>query len=124
MYEVSSKMRKGDIMGISNWKIFELIFAILGALLIAYIRLFPFIEKKEKEPEETIYAMITKKKVKTGTFNTGRSNRGYSYVIYFRTEDGRDLELFAYELEFGRLKEGMQGMLTHKGRYFVRFDQN
>ena len=37
------------------------------------------------------------------------------------TEEGKELELFAYEIEFGGLKEGVKGELTYKGRYFVDF---
>ena len=48
---------------------------------------------------------------------------GYSFVINFLAEDGQTLELYAYEVEFGGLKEGMNGILTYKGRYFVAFTE-
>jgi len=47
---------------------------------------------------------------------------GYSFVVNFRTEDGKILELYAYEIEYGGLKEGITGVLTYQGRYFVSFD--
>lgn len=109
-------------MNIGTWKIFEIAITILGGVLIAYLRIRPFLEKPAKEPEKTVFATVISKEVKTGTFNTGRSNRGYNYVLYFMTEEGQKLELFSYEIEFGRLREGMQGMLTYKGRYFVNFE--
>lgn len=31
------------------------------------------------------------------------------------------LELHAHEIEFGGLKEGMEGILTYQGRYFMDF---
>ena len=48
---------------------------------------------------------------------------GYSFVINFLTEDGQTLELYAYEIEFGGLKEGTRGVLTYKGRYFVDYTE-
>ena len=102
-------------------EIFNLLVMIFGGLLVAYLRIRPFVEKPAKEPEKTIFATLISKEVKTGTFHTGRSNRGYSYVLYFMTEEGQKLELFSYEIEFGRLNKGMRGMLTYKGRYFVNF---
>ena len=55
------------------------------------------------------------------TARNGLSKMGYSFVITFRTEEGETLELFAYEEEFGSLKEGASGTLTYQGRYFVDF---
>jgi len=49
---------------------------------------------------------------------------GYSFLLTFQTEDGTDLELYAYDHEYGALKEGMTGSLTWKGPYFVRFETN
>ena len=46
---------------------------------------------------------------------------GYSFVINFKMTDGRTLEVYAYEIEYGGLKEGMKGVLTYQGRYFVSF---
>lgn len=108
-------------MNMGPWQIMETVILILGGVLIAYLKIRPFIEKPAKEPEKTVFARLISKEVKTGTFDTGRSNRGYNYVLYFMTEEGQKLELFSYEIEFGRLSVGMQGMLTYKGRYFVRF---
>ena len=80
-------------------------------------------EKKSKEPEKTVVATVISKTVKQGTQQTGRSNGGYSYAVNFLAEDGEQLELYAYEVEFGSLKEGMRGLLTYQGRYFVRFEE-
>ena len=49
---------------------------------------------------------------------------GYSFLLTFHTEDETDLELYAYDHEYGALKEGMTGNLTWKGPYFVRFETN
>ena len=100
------------------------IFIILASMcLIAYIRVRLFKEKQAKEPETTVRATIYSKEVKQGALDTGRSNHGCSYVIHFVTEDGQRLELYAYEIEFGGLRKGMQGILTYQGRYFVSFEQ-
>ena len=80
-------------------------------------------EKKSKEPEKTIVATVVSKEVKRGTQGTGRSKGGYSYAVTFLTEDGTKLELYAYELEFGGLKEAAKGTLTYRGRYFVCFEE-
>ena len=88
-----------------------------------YLRVRLFKEKPSKEPEKTVMATVVSKEVKRGTQRTGRSNGGYSYAIRFLTEDGETLELYAYEVEFGGLKEGARGLLTYKGRYFVCFDE-
>ena len=88
-----------------------------------YLRVRLFKEKPSKEPEKTVMATVVSKEVKRGTQRSGRSNGGYSYAICFLTEDGETLELYAYEVEFGGLKEGSHGLLTYKGRYFVCFDE-
>ena len=35
----------------------------------------------------------------------------------------RWLSVACYEIEFGGLKEGMEGILTYQGRYFVDFTE-
>ena len=80
-------------------------------------------EKPSKEPEQTVVASVISKEVRPGTHRSGRSNGGYSYVVYFATEEGKTLELYAYEVEFGALKEGTQGKLTYRDRYFVSFEE-
>ena len=92
-------------------------------VIIAYLKVRPFKEKKSKEPEKIVRATVFSKEVKQGAFDTGRSNHGCSYVIHFVTENGQKLELYAYEIEFGGLRKGMQGILTHQGRYFVNFEE-
>ena len=94
---------------------------IVSGLLISYLRAYFFQEKPAKEPQKTVNATVASKEVKSGTHRSGRSKGGYSYTITFLTDDNQRLDLFAYELEFGKLKEGMTGMLTYKGRYFVDF---
>jgi len=96
-----------------------LLLACIGCCLRVYF----FKEKPAKEPEKTVMATVVSKEVKRGTQRSGRSNGGYSYAIRFLTEDDETLELYAYEVEFGGLKEGARGLLTYKGRYFVCFDE-
>ena len=88
----------------------------------AFLKAYGFQEKPPREPERSVMATVVSKEVKPGTHRAGRSKGGYSYAISFLTEDGQTLELFAYEIEFGGLKEGMRGLLTYQGRYFVSFD--
>ena len=90
-------------------------------LLIFWLRVRWFWEKPSREPERSVAATVVSKEVKQGTQRSGRSMMGYSFLVNFRTEDGRMLELYAYEVEFGGLKEGTTGMLTYQGRYFVDF---
>ena len=104
-------------------QIFGVFIIITSMFLIGYLRVRPFKEKQTKEPEKTVSATVFLKEVKQGVFDTGRTNHGCSYVIHFMTEDGQKLELYAYEIEFGGLRKGMQGMLTYKGRYFVSFEE-
>ena len=92
-------------------------------LLLHYLRVHLWGEKKTKEPEETVTATVISKEVKRGTQHTGRSNGGYSYAVNFLTNEGKQLELYAYEIEFGGLKEGTKGQLTYRGRYFVSFEE-
>lgn len=96
-------------------------YAVAICLVISYLRVHWFLEKSTKEPERTVTAIVFSKEVKRGTQRTGRSNGGYSYAITFITPNDTKLELFAYEIEFGALKEGMKGELTYKGRYFISF---
>ena len=101
--------------------ILVIVYVTAFGLLIAYMRVRCFLEKPSDEPERTVAATVVSKEVREGTQRSGRSMMGYSFVVNFRTEDGRMLELFAYEVEFGGLKEGMTGTLTYQGPYFVDF---
>ena len=97
---------------------------IAGAFLIFWLRVFPFTEKKTKEPQRTANAALIRRRVESGTNRSGRSSgMGFSYVLTFRLEDGRELELYAYDTEYGTLSEGMEGTLTWKGPYYVSFSQ-
>lgn len=92
-------------------------------LLIAYLRVLPFLEKPEREPVRTVRATVTAREIRSGTGSSGRSQLGYSFLVFFRTGDGRELELYAYDYEYGGLVEGMEGDLTYRGRYFVGFER-
>ena len=101
-----------------------LVYGLAAALAVSYLKAHWFLEKPSQEPEVTVVAAVVSKEVKPGTCHAGRSKGGYSYVVRFQTESGQMLELFAYEIEFGGLKEGMQGLLTFQGRYFVSFREH
>lgn len=101
--------------------ILNVLVIVVVALLISFLKAYWFQEKKTKEPEKTVMATVVSKEVKSGTHQSGRSKGGCSYAVNFLTKDGQSLELFAYEIEFGGLKEGMSGLLTYRGRYFVDF---
>ena len=92
-----------------------------GCALIFYLWVRAFSEKPSGEPERTVKATVISKEVKEGTNRSGRSMMGYSFLVTFRTASGETLELYAYEIEFGALKEGMRGELTYQGPYFVSF---
>ena len=93
-------------------------------LLIFWLRVRPFREKKTREPEQTAKARLISRQVKSGTNRSGRSSgMGYSYVLTFQTDTGKHLELYAYDTEYGALREGMEGALTWKGSYFVHFQE-
>ena len=92
-------------------------------LLVFYIRVLPFLEKPTAEPEKTVRAMVSSKEIRSGTHNSGRSQQGYSFLVTFRTDHGEHLELYAYDVEYGGLEEGMEGNLTYRGRYFVGFER-
>lgn len=100
----------------------------IGLLILAFgvfwLRSFPFREKKTNDPERTSPAEVISRRVQSGNpIRSGRSaGLGYTFLITFRLEDGTDLELYAYDHEYGALREGMTGTLTWKGSYFVRFD--
>ena len=90
---------------------------------IFWLRTFPFRERKTKESERTAKAEVVSRQVETGANRTGRSSgMGYNYRITFRLEDGTEVALYAYDHEYGGLKEGMTGKLTWKGPYFIRFE--
>ena len=101
--------------------ILMLVYIAAAGLLVMYLRVRWFMEEPTTEPERTVGATVVFKEVQEGTNRTGRSMMGYSFLITFRTEEGETLELYAYEVEFGGLKEGMTGQLTYQGRYFVDF---
>ena len=104
--------------------ILGILIILASMVIVAYLKVRPFKEKKSKEPQETVRATVFSKEVKQGALDTGRSNHGCSYVIHFVTETGQKLELYAYEIEFGGLRKGMQGVLTYQGRYFVSFEED
>lgn len=93
-----------------------------GCSLIFYLWVHAFSEEPSTEPERTVGATVISKEVRQGTNRSGRSMMGYSFLVNFQTEDGKTLELYAYEIEFGGLQKGMQGILTYRGRYFVSFE--
>lgn len=98
-------------------------YGLSAALVVAYLKCYWFQEKPARGAAKRVKATVASKEVKPGTYGSGRSKGGYSYVIGFSTEEGETLELFAYELEFGGLKEGKQGVLTYQDRYFIRFEE-
>jgi len=102
----------------------SLVLVTLLCLLVFWLRTRPFREKKNREPEKTAPAVLLDRRVESGTNRSGRSSgMGYSYVLTFRTGEGSQLELYAYDVEYGALREGMEGTLTWKGPYFVRFEE-
>ena len=117
--------RPGFLYGILDESLCtELIFVLYMLalmLLIFYLYAHAFQEKPSLEPVKAVQAAVVSKEITSGTQRTGRSQMGYSFLIRFRTEDGQELKLYAYEEEYGSLKEGMEGMLTYQGRYFVDF---
>lgn len=113
----------GIVPGEICYHIIAVVYGLAFFLLVSYLRVLPFLEKPSWEPIKIAAVTVVSKEVRSGTFRSGRSQAGYSFVVNFRTEDGRMLELFAYETEFGGLKEGMQGIVTYQGRYFVDFEK-
>lgn len=94
------------------------------AFAVTWLRCFPFQEKKTSEPERSARAEVIARRVQSGNpIRSGRSaGLGYTFLITFRLEDGKELELYAYDHEYGGLREGMTGMLTWQGPYFVAFE--
>ena len=102
-------------------RILVLVYVLAATLLIAYLRARLWGETPTREPEKTVAAAVESKQIIPGTHGAGRSKGGFSYVVNFRTKEGQTLQLFAHEIEFGALREGMDGTLTYRGRYFVAF---
>lgn len=111
----------GIVPGDVCYYMIAVVYGMAFFLLISYLRVLPFQEKPSWDPIISVQATVTSKEVKSGTNSSGRSQIGYSFVVNFVTEDNRTLELYAHEIEFGGLKEGMKGVLTYRGRYFVDF---
>lgn len=106
-------------------KDFIILFLLVTALglLFMWLRILPFREKKAKEPEQTAHARLLSRRVTTGADQSGRSSgMGYNYVVTFQLNDGSILELYAHDVEYGALREGMSGKLTWRGRYFTSLD--
>ena len=104
-----------------NFAVYTILF-LVAASLVFWLRVRPFREKKTSEPERTANAKLTTRRVETGTNRSGRSQgMGYSFLLTFETEAGKQLQLYAYDHEYGSLREGMEGTLTWKGPYFVSF---
>ena len=103
--------------------ILSLVYGVALCLLIFYLRVRMWKEKITYEPEKRVAAAVVSKELKAGTRESGRSVMGYSFAVTFLTEDGQTLELYAHEIEFGGLREGMKGILTYQGRYFTGFQE-
>ena len=101
--------------------IMAVVYGLAFFLLLFYLRVLPFREKPASEPKKTVAATVISREVRPGTNRSGRSQAGYSFVVGFRTESGEMLELYTYDVEYGGLREEMQGILTYQGRYFVSF---
>lgn len=111
----------GIVPGDVCYYIIAVVYGLAFFLLISYLRVLPFLEKPSLEPKVTTGATVVSREVKRGTNRSGRSQGGYSFAVTFLTDQGKTLELYAYDYEFGRLKEGIRGVLTYQGRYFVDF---
>lgn len=103
--------------------VLTIVYGLALCLVIFYFRVHMWMEKPSHEPEKSTIATVISKALKSGTHETGRSVMGYSFAVTFLTEDGQTLELYAHEIEYGGLKEGMNGILTYQGRYFVNFEE-
>lgn len=111
----------GIVPGDVCYHIIAVVYGMAFFLLISYLRVLPFQEKPSWDPRISVRATVVSKEVRPGTHSSGRSQIGYSFVVSFATEDHRTLELYAHEIEFGGIREGMEGILTYQGRYFVDF---
>ena len=60
---------------------------------------------------------------KSGKYDQWTNGRD-SYIRYTLTGGTDTPDVLIYELEYGVLKEGMKGVLTYQGRYFVSFDEH
>ena len=63
---------------------------------------------------------LERKSEKHDQWTNGRD----SYIRYTLTGGTDTPDVLIYELEYGVLKEGMKGVLTYQGRYFVSFDEH
>lgn len=104
--------------------IVTLVYVFVSCLAISYLKVRWTLEKPSTEAVRSVAATVVSKSVKSGTHQSGRSVMGYSFVVNFLTGDDRPLELYTYEIEYGSLKEGMKGVLTYQGRYFLRFEED
>lgn len=111
----------GIVPGDVCYDIVAVVYGLAFFLLISYLRVLPFQEKTSQDPRISVQATVVSKEIRSGTRSSGRSQMGYSFVVCFETEDRQMLELYAQEIEFGGLKEGMEGILTYQGRYFMDF---
>lgn len=111
----------GIVPGDVCYDIVAVVYGLAFFLLISYLRVLPFQEKTSQDPRISVQATVVSKEIRSGTRSSGRSQMGYSFVVCFETEDRQMLELHAHEIEFGGLKEGMEGILTYQGRYFMDF---
>lgn len=102
-------------------KTFGSLLVLGGALLFTYLKFNQFQNKKCKE-EQSVLATVISKESKTEMYTTSLSSGiGCSYIVRFRTSDGRELELSMCEVEFNGLNMGMNGKLTFVGDKFVKF---
>ncbi len=70
-------------------------------------------------PEETASAEVLSRRVFHS--NTMYHESPWQYLVTFRLEDGREVEVKVTESRYGRLKEGLRGKLTWQEERLLDF---
>ena len=93
---------------------------LIGLILLVPVFLLVRQHRINRAPVYTGAATVVSRRV---LFHTSRSV-GWNYLVTFQLGDGDTLELYTTEAEYGRLKEGLHGMLSWQEQAFCRFDED
>ena len=75
---------------------------------------------KEEHPEQTADAVVVSRKVDT-CYSLTKSDSSWVYLVTFRLENGKELQLNVAEADFKKLKEGINLSITWQGEHLISF---
>lgn len=99
--------------------------AILGMILVTFVRELSQRNKNNHSPRLTVEARVVTKRQNISHHHSGdhMSTTSSRYYVTFQVESGDRMELQMTGPEYGMLAEGDRGRLTFQGTRYVSFER-